>query len=290
LNTKIHQFLNQPYPFYYRGTELMVFIIVIFAMALFFNYSFEPFTVNRSEHKMSYFWISVIHSLSPIVIVLLLSILLYFNKNLVDSWTLKKELTFFFWLLLLTGIAQFLIRDLIYDNPQNWSWHYLQEEVRNTLLVGMLFAAILIPLNLNRLLLQNQKKALEISKSLNKKTIPERKKLTIRTKLKSDDFNLDPYCFLYAKADGNYMEIYVLEQGRTEKQVRRIPMKDLENQLQAFSWIVKTHRSFLVNLKYVEEVNGNAQGYRLTLKHIQESIPVSRYSITSFEASLKAFC
>ncbi len=258
-------------------------------MALFFNYSFEPFHVNRSEHKMDYFWISVIHSLSPLLVALLLSGILGLRKKLSDDWNLKKELLFFFWLLLLTGITQFLIRDLIYDNSNNWSWNYLKEEVSNTLLVGILFAAILIPLNLNRLLLKNQKKAREISKSLHESPTDEPKNLTIETRVKSDCFNLDPNQFLYAKADGNYLEIYTLKDHKTHKQVKRITLKELANQLNDFSWIVKTHRSYMVNLKYLEEVNGNAQGYRLTLKHIPESIPVSRYSITAFETSLKAY-
>ena len=224
------------------------------------------------------------------VVVLLLSGILGLRKKLSDDWNLKKELLFFFWLLLLTGITQFLLRDLIYDNNNNWSWNYLKEEVSNTLLVGILFAAIIIPLNLNRLLLKNQKKAQEISKNLPAANKPDSKNLAIEARVKSDHFNLDPNRFLYAKADGNYLEIYTVEGHNTNKQVKRITLKDLENQLKDFLWIVKTHRSYLVNLKYLEAVNGNAQGYRLTLKHIPESIPVSRYSIASFESSLKAHC
>ena len=43
-----------------------------------------------------------------------------------------------------------------------------------------------------------------------------------------------------------------------------------------FSYIVKSHRAFLVNLCAVSKVSGNSQGYRLFLYDCEDSIPVSR--------------
>jgi DNA-binding LytR/AlgR family response regulator len=55
-----------------------------------------------------------------------------------------------------------------------------------------------------------------------------------------------------------------------------------------YSMIYKTHRSYLVNLNYVEHVTGNAQGYKLHLNSHEEKIPVARNSIKNFEEKMKS--
>ena len=57
-------------------------------------------------------------------------------------WNLGKEILHISIILFLIGIADFLIRDVIYTNPNNWSLRYLWEEVRNTFLVGLLLQFI----------------------------------------------------------------------------------------------------------------------------------------------------
>ena len=63
------------------------------------------------------------------------------------NWTLGKELLNLSILLLLIGIAGFLIRDLIYTNSDNWSLRYFLEEIRNTFLIGFLLLIIVLPIN-----------------------------------------------------------------------------------------------------------------------------------------------
>jgi DNA-binding LytR/AlgR family response regulator len=41
-------------------------------------------------------------------------------------------------------------------------------------------------------------------------------------------------------------------------------------------FIFKCHRSFIVNLNYIERVEGNMQGYRLFIDNINFPIPVSK--------------
>lgn len=90
---------------------------------------------------------------------------------------------------------------------------------------------------------------------------------------------------IFAKAEGNYVEIY-LKEDKVNRVVKRTTMKDLESSLSSFTNIVKTHRSYLVNLFYVDQVDGNAQGYKLLLKDYDEPIPVSRNMIEKFNHSM----
>ncbi|UOB16762.1 LytTR family DNA-binding domain-containing protein [Abyssalbus ytuae] len=286
---KVSEFLSQPYPFYYEGKDLWRIIGVIFLMALGFNYFFEPFNVYVPEHKIHYFWISVIHSMTPVFVFLSAGLFFKLNKKIPDQWTIEYEFKTFAVVLFITGIVQFLIRDIIYDNPENWSWKYLFEEVRNTFMVGFLFVLIIIPLNLNYQYSKNLKKAHKLSFHLNlKDSKSQNPVISIETKLKGDDFSLNPKTFLFAKSDGNYIEIYLKnETSEIEKLVKRITIKELASQLHLFPFIMKTHRSYMVNLNEVENVTGNAQGYKLTIKNYKDTVPVSRNLIGQFERKIQ---
>ena len=61
-----------------------------------------------------------------------------------------------------------------------------------------------------------------------------------------------------------------------------MPLKELQDQLEEFTYIFKTHRSYLINTHAIESISGNAQGYQLRLKKCSITIPVSRSNIAVF--------
>lgn len=260
----------------------------LFLLAFGFNYFFRPFDVYEPEHKMDYFWISLIHSLTPVVIYILF--LPFLRKPDMDNrWNVGKEILLIAIFLFLIGIAQFLIRDIIYENPNNWSWRYFIEEIKNTFLAGVLLISILISINFNRLNSQNIKKAARFH--FEKDQLPSKittHSISIKTQVKSDDFELDPANLLFAKSDGNYTELHIQNGEAIEKYLKRISIKDLESQLASILTIIRTHRSYLVNLGFLEKVTGNAQGYRLHLKNTDNLVPVSRNMINQFEKHTRA--
>ncbi len=288
MNLSIVKFLNTPYPFYFRGRSLVQFGLVIFLLALFFNYFFTPFNVNTSEHRMDYFWISFIHALMPMVILLLMYPFIHFSPSIDEHWTIGKDLIFLSVYLLIIGIGQFLIRDLIYDNPNNWSWGYFREEVGNTFLVGILLVGIIVSLNSNRLNARYIREANILERSRRVFNTPKSVSIVpIETHVKMDRFDLEIDQFLFAKAEGNYLMLYMYTGNDLIQVLKRITIKEFEKQLGVIDQIVRTHRSYIVNLSFLEHVKGNAQGYQLTLQHGNSTIPVSRNMIPTFESRLQ---
>lgn len=279
------RFLSQPYPFYYKGRTLWNLAGILFVMTLLFSYLFQPFVVYTPEHKMDYFWISVIHACTPVLIIALFS-LLSISARREEKWNVGKEILLVLIFLFLVGIVQFLIRDLIYDNPNNWSLRYLFEEIRNTLFIGSLFVVILVSLNYNRLNIRNSRNASTVHLSADRSARDNGITAYIETEVKSDDFILKLDDFLFARADGNYVEFY-LRNGGTGKLVKRITIKELESTLKPFPNIIRTHRSYLVNLHHISSVTGNAQGYKLKLDSYIGMVPVSRQMIKVFDAAMK---
>ncbi|MEH6679869.1 MAG: LytTR family DNA-binding domain-containing protein [Sediminicola sp.] len=280
-------FLGRPYPFYYGGRSAYALVPLVFLMSLFFNYWFEPFEVYVPEHRMPFFLICVVHAFVSILVLVpqLLFVSRFSHPH--EKWTVGRELLFLGGYLLAVGISQFLIRDIIYDNPHNWSWRYFYEEIRNTFLVGSLFVSVLVPLNFNRL----QRKSAERAKKLIVSPITadmadSPATVFIITELKGDDFLLQPSRLLYAKAERNYVEFFLKGETVVEKVLKRISIKSLEAQLHCFPIIVKTHRSYLVNLAFVQKVGGNAQGYKISLTESGHAVPVSRKFIPKFEEKM----
>ncbi|MYL52274.1 response regulator [Pontibacillus yanchengensis] len=81
-----------------------------------------------------------------------------------------------------------------------------------------------------------------------------------------------PEDLFYVEVDNGETRVHAREKFFTTK----LSLKDLQEKLSDFSFF-RTHKSYLVNLKEVEELIPWFNGaYQLKLKHIDEEIPVSR--------------
>ena len=93
--------------------------------------------------------------------------------------------------------------------------------------------------------------------------------------------------FVAAKAEGNYVQLFLNSENGIKSHLKRMTIKELEIQLREFDHIVKTHRSYLVNVSCIQKLSGNAQGYKLKIIGMSTTIPVSRKMIPAFEDQLK---
>lgn len=282
---QIEDYIKQPYPFYYDELKKVFLLLCSIALTSFvFTYLFDPFVVNVDEHKIDSLWIVVLHSVIPIPVAFVYLFLLKKSVKNIENWTLGKEFLHLIIILFIIGLFSFLIRDLIYTNPDNWSFRYLWEEIRNTFLVGSLILLIILPLNLERLI----SKHLKGLKTLTPHTyqhqqhiIHNNSSIKIVTSIKEENFELNIPSFLYAKVDSNYLEIFYKE--TKEKELKRLTLKEFGDQLNSCPFIFRVHRSYMVNLNEIESITGNAQGYKLSLKNYsQRVIPVSRSKIEEF--------
>lgn len=280
-------FFGQSYPFGYRGRSLVIFVLPLTLLTFIFLYLFEPFNVYVPEQRMAFVWICLIQSLAA-------GLAFFVTLRLVASWvndrgwTILKEMLLLTLALFMAGLVLFLIRDFLYDNPYNWSWKYLYEEVRNTFLVGVLLIATGVSLNFSRLLRHHKAsaKALQLAGGMAGKQ-DSIQPLYIKTLLKGDHFWLDPSGFLFARSDGNYLEIFSEKDGQAIRSIKRVTIKEFEKQVAHLPGFLRTHRCCLVNLNKVTAVRGNAQGYLLSLEAEAGPVPVARNMIPAFKAMIR---
>ena len=87
--------------------------------------------------------------------------------------------------------------------------------------------------------------------------------------------------FRYARAEQNYVNIIFLKQGVRQQRLLRMTLGELEQQL-AQTPVLRSHRSYLVSLPAIRTAEGNAQGYRLRLRDMDDTVPVARSRLVDF--------
>ncbi len=100
----------------------------------------------------------------------------------------------------------------------------------------------------------------------------------------NEHIQLQPQEFLMAKSADNYVEVAFLRQGIIHKQLLRVTLRDLEGQL-ADKNIIKCHRSYLVNMRRVADVQGQSRLLKLKLDSL--TVPVSRQHVQKVKSAFR---
>ena len=88
---------------------------------------------------------------------------------------------------------------------------------------------------------------------------------------------------LYIKAEGNYITIAYLKNGKIARTLFRNTMKYAADLLASNPSFYQSHRSWIVNLNRISGISGNSQGLRLRLESFDEEIPVARNNTAIFK-------
>lgn len=272
----ITTFLKEPYPFYYEKRNLPWFLLKVFLFGTFFLYTFQPFSINWSEHKYSFLTICMVHSLTAILA--LLPVFLIADSMVPDknSWTVYKEIGLISIGFFLVGVGNFLIRDYIYSSQHhhNWTTAYLWEEISNAFLIAIILYPIIIIFNNYRLKTKYTKEGQLLSPTTTEKSLAvASQKMTFLNSAGISELELTEEQFLFVKSDGNYITVYFKNQEQVEKKLIRSTLTALSNQ---YPHLFQPHRSYLVNLDKISRIGGNSQGYTLHFDNCDIAIPVSR--------------
>ena len=116
--------------------------------------------------------------------------------------------------------------------------------------------------------------------------------ISIQTDTTADSFDLDVKSFVYARAEGNYTDVFIQNESTDiKKETKRILISKLDQQIEESgngTSIFRTHKSYIVNLNMIDSFKGNSNGVKiyLRLNYLQE-IPVSRANVSSFKTKLE---
>ncbi len=91
-----------------------------------------------------------------------------------------------------------------------------------------------------------------------------------------DSLHIDIHQLLFIRSQDNYVEVHFMDGGGVKRKVLRASLKTQEQALQSWPWCIRCHKSFIVNLRHVNRLTGNAQGFRIHFSGLDISVPVSR--------------
>ena len=92
---------------------------------------------------------------------------------------------------------------------------------------------------------------------------------------------------LYIEAVGNYVKVVHWHEGQVRSDMLRATSKQMEDTLQAYPMIVRSHRAFIVNLGQVEHIVSKSGSMQLVMKYNHDAIPVSRSKVVAVKKIIK---
>ncbi len=95
------------------------------------------------------------------------------------------------------------------------------------------------------------------------------------------NFNVKILDIVFLKSADNYVEVGFLEDGVFRKKLIRNTLKNIESKLKEYKIFVRTHRTSIVNVEFVDKLEKKLGGYRLSMKKTEEAVPVSRRYLLS---------
>lgn len=207
--------------------------------------------------------------LITIVMIIILSV---FNLQRVAPDTRSIVLISFASLVCLILIA-FLFS--LFHLPLSWEtfFRHLRDVIMYS--VPFLFTGVFVA---ERILMKKYlQRAAEYTRQLNE-TRPAENEATVTLRFEGKDAVLSMAVrdILCIEGADNYIAVYYLMNSAVKKELFRSTMKMAEEQLSGIEELVRCHKSYIINTTNVNQVSGNAQGYRLHIKGLEFSIPVSR--------------
>lgn len=159
------------------------------------------------------------------------------------------------------------------------------------LVIKLIFTAvfpisILIVVTHNRQLRTNLKVADEVNKKLKENKSTQEKIVYFNSDYQKDSLAIKVNLLLFIRSANNYIEIFWKEGETIKNQMVRLSLTNAEALLKEYRFILKCHRSYMVNVNYIDRIEGNSQGYKLFFQQISFPIPVSKNLVGKLQESL----
>ncbi|QKX04914.1 LytTR family transcriptional regulator [Aquimarina sp. TRL1] len=214
-----------------------------------------------------------------------------------DEWTIGKESLLIFFLLTVITLLNYGVSFLFSSKPSVLlSVNYIAKIFFWVIVVGSAPTfSIAIWVNYKMFLKKNLLEVKAYNEKLNeiirKELEMEEKKMTVEEKVTlfstgetNNILTVSVHTILFIQAEENCIEVYLMEGDKPVKKQLCQSLNEIEEQLASYQFIVKTHNSFLVNIRRISFTEGNARNYRLFFEGITHSVPVSRSKFKAFRA------
>ncbi|HBH47997.1 MAG TPA: hypothetical protein DDX98_05125 [Bacteroidales bacterium] len=276
----IQQFihLTKSYVRFYLGIAITVFLFILF---------FQPFVPDKFEFENKLLFLA---GFGMIVLTVLLIAQIVFQKTVLlkdeehHSNAAYEPLYYFFQIAAASLAFIFYIR---YVGQINITFN---TAVRVVFICLGVPVAVYLKFRLNTYQARLKKllhESLLMEDEL--KQISEKysnKHIEIVSESDADNFRIQVSDIVYVKSADNYVEVGYLDDSAVKKKMIRNTLKNVELQLSEFNSFIRTHRSALVNIQYIDKIQKSFNTYWLSIQMTKETVPVSRQYLMSVKELL----
>jgi len=266
------KFLNKPYPFNddLKYNSKLIFFISIGVLG--FLYLFQPLDVSLMDDKEKLYVVLGLAAITFLSLSLNLLILpsLFPGIFIKRVWNIKKEILWNLWILTTISVGYYLYYKVLGIFIIDFKM------VLGLIVIAIIPITGLIIVNRNRMLRTNLKLAERINKKLEDNKSIDNKLVHFKSEYAKDNLSIKVNLLMLIRAANNYIEVFWVEGENIRNQMIRTSLKNAEELLEDYSFIFKCHRSFMVNIHYIDKIEGNVQGYKIYFEKIDFPVPVSK--------------
>ncbi len=279
-NKTIDHFFNltQKYFRTYLAIAILVFIFILF---------FQPFDIEKFEYENNLVFVA---GFGVLVLLFLFVSQILFQTSLIQTENESQDHTIYLPLYYFTQVATTSLAFIFYLRFVGLNSITFSTVARVVLICISLPVTMFLHTRLGsyRIRLKNlsaEKRSLQDKLKRYAENYAN-KYVEIISENNQDNFKILVSDIVYVKSADNYIEVGYQEEGLVRKKMIRGTLQNVEQQLAEFNNFIRTHRTSLVNIHYIKELNKNFNTYWLSLYHSKESIPVSRQHLLAVKELL----
>ncbi len=279
----IFSFLYRPYSFSDDLKRNARFILWVSLGMIVFLLLFQPIGIEGLLPKQVFYLFSGF----VICTFMLLSLNLLVLPSVLPAmfsgkrWNVLKEILWNIWLAITLAAA-----DLLVYNKVTGTRDLEFFEIGRILLLGCIPVTILIIVNQDRFFRNYIKNAQDHIRSLVDKKSELETLIHFDSDYKKDKLSILPDSLLLIKAADNYINVFYRSKEGVKNQLIRSSLVKACDTVEAFDFIFRCHRTFIVNIHHVKEIDGNSQGYKLFFDDIDFPALVSQKYMEKFKEKM----
>lgn len=281
-------YLKNPYPVERNKWKI---IISVSLFVSFFILLFQPFGLQYVSNSYKVLILAGYGAVTFIMLGFnLILIENLFRKTFSDKqWNIGKQIAWLLWILFSIGLGNYLYSILTISAIHHSFRSFLVFQ-GFTLAIGIFPVTLITIITHSVLLKKNLQSALKLKENIH----PEEDKskdsgeqtVELTNENGRDRLKVLLNSLVFIESAGNYITVYWTENDKPGKKMLRNTLKEVLKQLSDFPAVFQCHRAYLVNLKKIEDVKGNAQGYQLRVSGNNSLVPVSRNYIPAFNRAM----
>ncbi|MCH2216081.1 MAG: LytTR family transcriptional regulator [Flavobacteriales bacterium] len=243
---------------------------------------FKPFGISNVQGN--FYFVTMLYGLITLIILLLTQLIF---PNIISTfydeqkWNVGREIIHTMANILFIAIGNFLLSCFLKFFP--WSLDTFLRFVGFTFAIGIIPVSIQVLIRQNVYHKRNQKAVIDDNEAIAQRANPDETNFFFT--LKEDEgknvLTVESSEVLAIESSGNYIDVHTRSAKPT---TLRRTITSAERELP--SQYLRVHRSWIVNLKSISKVYGNARGYTLEFENSQLTIPVSRSKLKEFDTRL----